>query len=246
MCYRQHTMSTLAIVIPTKNEARYLPAVLEALKQQTRQPDELVIADAVSTDATADIARSCGAKVVTGGLPARGRNAGAAATTSDLILFLDADVIIRDTGFIAKAVAEFESRQLDIACADARLYGGNMFDNLSFGFYNSYVRMWGARHPHPAGFFILARRSTHDAIGGFDEDVKFAEDHDYGLRARDAGKKFGVLNSVVIGVTTRRQERDGRLRFTLVNALAEPYIMLFGPIKTDIFQYGFGHEEKKT
>lgn len=235
------SMATLAIVIPTKNEEHYLPDVLAALKRQTRQPDELVVADAGSRDKTVAIAKSYGATVVKGGLPGRGRNLGAAATHAEIILFLDADVVITDDRFVEKAVREFLDRRLDVACADVRIDGGTMFDAFAAGVYNWYVRMLTPVRPHGTGFFMLVRRQVFDGIHGFDEEVLFAEDTDFAVRAHKAGFHHGVLNSVVMGVTTRRQERDGRLRMTLVNALAEPYMMLFGPIKRDIFSYGFGH-----
>lgn len=239
-------MPTLAVIIPAKNEEHYLPRVLEALRKQTRQPDELVVADARSTDATAAIARQYGAKVVKGGMPGVGRNRGVKATTSELLFFLDADVVITDNRFIEKAVAEYERRKLDIACADVRVVGGNRYDVFSAGFYNWYTRMLADRRPHLTGFCILMRRAVFKKLRGFDEEVKFAEDTEMGLRAHKAGFRFGILDTVVIGVTTRRQDRDGRLRMTLVYALAEPYMMVFGPIKSDVFNYRFDYDEKKV
>src|SRR4051794_37846622 len=79
----------LAIVVPTLDEEealrRHLPAVLAAA-------DEVVVSDGGSRDATVAIARSLGARVVTGSA-GRGRqlNRGAAATAAELLLFLHAD-----------------------------------------------------------------------------------------------------------------------------------------------------------
>lgn len=225
-------MHHIAVVIPTKNEARYLPRLLSALKGQTVLPDEVVVADAGSTDKTAEIARTFGATVVNGGSAAVGRNNGAAATTSEYIFFFDADAIIEDSNFIKNSIDEFNARNLDLATADVYVEGGKRGDGLSMRVYNWYVRMWGSRHPHPIGTFMLTRRDVHDGIGGFDPTVTFAEDHDYGLRVRDSGGAFGVLDSVRVGITTRRQEKIGRLRYLLVNVLAEPHIMIFGSIRS--------------
>lgn len=228
-------MSTVAVVIPAKNEAEYLPRLLRALQRQTRIPDEIVVADAGSTDGTRERAVALGARVVEGGPTAVGRNNGADATTADLIIFFDADAIVDDIHFVAHAVDEFESRKLDVATADVLVEGGEASDRVSMSLYNTYVRLWGNRHPHPIGTFMMARRSLHQRIGGFDPTVTFAEDHDYGLRIRDAGGTFGVLNTVRVAITPRRQEKIGRLRFLLVNILAEPYIMFVGPIRTPVF-----------
>ncbi len=237
-------MPSVAVVIPAKNEAKYLPVLLASLLAQSREPDEIIVADAGSTDRTREIARSFrGVEVVPGGIAAVGRNAGVKASTSEIILFLDADAMIEGRDWLAKAVDEFVARKLDLATCDVVVQDGNAADKLSFKFYNRYVRLWGARHPHPIGTMMLTWRRVHNLIGGFDPRVTFAEDHDYGLRVRDAGLKFGVLNSVKVGITVRRQVKIGRWRFLLVNGLAEPYIMLFGSIKRK--SYGQAYDKVK-
>ncbi|MEK9155024.1 MAG: glycosyltransferase [Patescibacteria group bacterium] len=235
---------TLSVVIPTKNEEKYLPNVLQALGRQTFLPTEIIVADAASSDTTRDLARRAGAKVVDGGLPSVGRNRGAAASTSDLIFFLDADVVIHDDRFLEKAIQEFVAKRFDIVTADVAVEGGMLFDKFAHRFYNVYVRILNRFHPHAPGFCILVRRSLHEAIEGFDETVLFCEDHDYACRAAKKGK-FGILNSVMIFATTRRQERDGRLSMSVKYILAELHIMILGPIRHDWFKYGFGYDDKK-
>lgn len=237
-------MQRIAVVIPTKNEAKYLPVLLTALFRQTRQPDEIIVADAGSTDGTRELAHGFnGVKIVHGGIAAVGRNAGVKASTAEIILFLDADAIIEGRDWLETAVQEFITRKFDLVTCDIAVKNGTLLDRLSFQFYNKYVRLWGARHPHPIGTMMMVWRKVHNAIGGFDPAVTFAEDHDYGLRVRDAGYRFGILKSVKVGITMRRQEKIGRLRFLLVNGLAEPYIMLFGSIKRPA--YGRAYDKVK-
>ena len=83
----------LSVIIPALDEAECLPGLLDSLAAQDRRPDEVIVADAGSTDGTAEIAAARGALVVPGGRPAAGRNAGAGAARGDLFLFLDADVV---------------------------------------------------------------------------------------------------------------------------------------------------------
>ena len=237
-------MPTLSVVIPTKNEEAYLPRLLEALDRQTHKPDMVVVADAGSTDETAEIARGNGAKVVEGGLPGVGRNHGAAASSTDLVFFLDADAVLLGDDFLERALEEFDRRGFDIATADVVCIGGTAHDRLSHKLYNVYVRLWGRVHPHAPGFCILVKKSLHNEIGGFDESVLFAEDHDYVMRANRVGV-FGFLDDVRIGVPTRRQERDGRLRMAVTYVLAELHVLFLGPIRHDRFKYGFGYSSKK-
>ena len=84
----------LSIVIPTFNEEKFLPHLLKSLKEQTFKDFEIIVADNNSTDATRSVAINVGAKVVKGGLPARGRNNGAKVARGEWLLFLDADVIL--------------------------------------------------------------------------------------------------------------------------------------------------------
>ena len=88
----------VTVIIPARNEAKSLPTLLTALAAQTRRPDELVVIDDHSTDATADIAAAAGAHVVAApDLPAdwTGKSwaiwNGVQASTGDVLVFLDAD-----------------------------------------------------------------------------------------------------------------------------------------------------------
>lgn len=237
-------MPTLSVVIPTKNEEDYLPRLLASIKRQSIQPLEVIVADAGSMDKTREIAKSYGARVVEGGMPGPGRNRGAEAAKGDVIFFFDADVVLKDKAFLEKALLEFESRGLDIATTDVLPIEGTKYDGFSHEVYNKYVRLWGRLHPHAPGFCMLVRKSLHEKIGGFDEDVVFCEDHDYVLRGNKAGK-FGFLaKDIRVYVSSRRQERDGRLNMATKYILAELHIWFLGPIKHEGFNYTFGHSKK--
>lgn len=237
-------MPSLAVVIPAKDEEGFLPALLASLRSQTRQPDQVIVADAQSTDRTREIAREFGAMVVDGGMPGPGRNRGATVATTDLLFFIDADAVIPSIDFLEKAVNEFERRGLDMATADVTPVDGNLWDKASHHIYNEYVRLVGRWQPHAPGFCILVRRSIHESILGFDETVTFCEDHDYARRASKQGE-FGFLDSVTMGVTTRRMERDGRLMIAIKFLLAELHLLILGPIRHDLFKYRFGYTHKK-
>ena len=87
--------STISVVIPAYNAGHTLSAALDSVLAQTHPPDEVIVVDDGSTDATATIAGAYGSPVrcmsLTNSGVARARNAGIAAARGDLVAFLDAD-----------------------------------------------------------------------------------------------------------------------------------------------------------
>lgn len=82
---------TVAVVMPVLNEAGALPVALEHLRQQA--PDEIIVVDGGSDDATRDIVRNHPRIRLLDTVRGRAAqmNAGAAATHSDILLFLHTD-----------------------------------------------------------------------------------------------------------------------------------------------------------
>src|SRR6266576_689991 len=127
----------LSIIIPTKNEEACLSRLLQSIKSQTFQPAEIIVADADSTDRTREIAKLYECRVVTGGNhPGIGRNKGALVAKSQLLLFLDADVVLPDNDFLKRSVNEFEERVLGVACCLAIITSDNIIDRFGVGLIN--------------------------------------------------------------------------------------------------------------
>ncbi|MBC7226158.1 MAG: glycosyltransferase [Thermoflexales bacterium] len=228
----------LSVVIPTLNEAVYLPNLLDALAVQTRPADEIVVADAGSTDGTPDIARRYGARVVKGGTPAVGRNAGAGIATGDLLLFLDADVV-PPPDFIEHAVAEFLRKGYDVATARVVPWDGSLLERVAHDMANLYFILMQPVLPYAPGFCILVRRSLHEKIGGFDETLWMSEDIDYVRRAARCGR-FGVLTSTCIPVSMRRFRKEGMLRTGAKYLWCEMQMLRGKPVRKIPFKYEFG------
>lgn len=98
----------LSIVIPAKNEEKYLPVLLKSIKWQNfpKSDCEIIVADNHSTDRTRDIAKKYNCRITKGGLPGRGRNLGAKAAKGEILLFLDADTKLPEKNFLKNALAE--------------------------------------------------------------------------------------------------------------------------------------------
>lgn len=235
----------LSIIIPTLEEEKYLPFLLESIKEQEVLNYEIIIADAGSKDKTIEIAKKYNCKIVKGGLPAKGRNQGAKIAKGNLLLFLDADMILPDNS-LNKFILEFNKKKLSVAgfllqpwpvCQNIKVGGRKdiLLKILYNVFYNIPACILENILPHSTGS-LLIKKSLYKKIGGFDESIKLAEDHIYARKARKSGK-FGILKSSKIYFSQRRFERDGLAKTYFKYVAGELYIIFFGPIKSDIFKY---------
>lgn len=232
----------LSIVVPVLNEEKYLPLLLESIKKQNFEEElEIIVADSGSKDKTVEIARSQGCKIVKGGKPAKGRNEGAKIAKGELLLFLDADIILPENS-LENFIQEFKKRNLDVSGFLLQPWGENRFLKILYNFfYNFPISILEKILPHAAGA-ILVKKELHKKIGGFDEKIKLAEDHTYVRKAAKFGK-FGILKSDKIFYSQRRFERDGWFKTYLKYFLAELHLIFLGPIKSNIFRYNL-HETR--
>lgn len=229
----------LSIIIPTFNEEHYLPKLLSSIKSQTRKPKEIIVADAFSEDNTKKIAKSFGCKVVLGGLPARARNNGAKAASGSILLFLDSDVVL-PLSFLERTTQEMQRRRLDITSCFVSPRSTLKIDHFLHDFVNNYFKITQKFHPHIPGACIFVKKSLHESIGGFDQSIILAEDHDYVKRAKKVGK-FAYLKSYKVPISVRRLSREGRIKLSLKYIAIELHLIFLGQIRKNIFNYKFGN-----
>ena len=51
-------MGTISVILSTYNGKRYLRELMDSLRNQTRQPDEVLVSDDASSDGTVELVRS--------------------------------------------------------------------------------------------------------------------------------------------------------------------------------------------
>ena len=182
-----------SIVIPARDEATSLPALLESLRPQLRPGDQLIVVDDDSADATADLASRGGAAVVAAPpLPQAwtGKTwacaTGARVATNDTLVFLDADVTV-EAGGLDRVLGERGDGLLSVQPFHRTV---RPYERLSL-FFNIVAMMGtdaftplGPRVP-PSGAFgpcLVTSRADYDAVGGHAavksavlEDVELAE-----------------------------------------------------------------------
>src|SRR3989344_1665305 len=218
----------ISIIIPTFNEENYLPRLLKSIRKQTKLPAQIIVADAFSIDNTRKIAESFKVKVVNGGICSVARNNGAKIATAELLLFLDADVILPPS-FLEETFEEMTKRKLDITSCFITPRSNLKIDKFLHQFANQYMKLTQEFHPHIPGFCIFVKKDIHSSIQGFDETLILAEDHDYVRRAKKIGR-FGYLKSYKIPVSVRRLSHDGRVKIALKYIAIELHLIFIGQI----------------
>jgi glycosyltransferase involved in cell wall biosynthesis len=113
----------LSVVIPNWNGHRWLPGCLESLAVQKLAPDEVIVVDNGSTDATAARAAAAGARVIA--QPARGYGSacltGALAAAPDaVLLFLDGDGS-DDPGALARVTSPVRAGEAELVLGSRAL-----------------------------------------------------------------------------------------------------------------------------
>ncbi|MBI5563604.1 MAG: glycosyltransferase [Chloroflexi bacterium] len=194
----------LSVIMPVYNGAAYLDRSLSALKASTRPPDEIIVIDNGSTDSSVEPARAHGARVLItpNGQrgPAQARNRGAAAATGDVLVFVDADVVVRP-----EALARIEQTLIEQPDIDG-VFGSYDDDPPAPGLasrYKNLLHHYVHQHGHREALTFwtgcgAVRKAAFDAVGGFDERYTrpSIEDIDLGARLRRAGRRIWLQADV--------------------------------------------------
>lgn len=219
--------------------------LLESIKKQGGFYYEIILADAGSKDKTLEIAKKYDCKIIKGGLPGKARNEGAKIAKGDVLFFVDADTVLPDN-FFEKTFKEFNERKLELASFCLVPMPKNKLSSFFLNFfYNQPIVLLESALPH-AAMGILVKKELFEKTGGFDEDIKLAEDHYLARRAKKLFKaRFGIIKSTEIFISDRRFKTDGWFSVGLRYLLCELHMIFWGPVKSDIFKYKFNHYNKK-
>jgi len=175
------------------------------------------VADAGSTDGTQEAALSFQAsfpvKIIPGGLPAVGRNAGARLATTPYVLFMDADIEFNDPTLLRRAMNTMKRRKLQLLTVDIRCSNGNIIDKLIYFGNNCVQHCASFFQPFATGMFMLFERAKFDELGGFDERCLFAED--YQLSRRVPILRFGIGRGHIL-TSNRRFVKIGRFHMIFI------------------------------
>jgi glycosyltransferase involved in cell wall biosynthesis len=211
-----NTANELTIVIPAKNEAKLIPRLLTSLTMQDyskMSSTRVLVADANSTDGTPEIVMSfrdrLNVSVIRGGMPSVGRNRGGALAESEYVLFLDADIELADASLLRRCMERARQGQLHCLTTNILCRDGNWIDRLFYAGNDFFQYLSCVHRPFATGMFMLFETKRFRELGGFHEQVLFAED--YLLSQQVERKRFAIVRGGVY-TTNRRFQRMGHLR----------------------------------
>jgi glycosyltransferase involved in cell wall biosynthesis len=244
-------MQPISIVIPTLNEERYLPILLESLFRCPHPQMEIVICDCRSDDKTLDVVeyykkRTPDHIVIKSVISnqrnvSQQRNLGAQHATHNVMIFLDADVCIPFPTRIKELVDLFLDEKLAVASCrflpldrDPRAL---LYYTTLYGFH----KLMEKRSPYAMGACIVTTRKIFEACRGFDPSIKVNEDANFCKKASEFGP-FKVL-PVVLQVSTRRFRKYGYFRMGFQYFRMFMYRTFFGETRDDKIPYEWGKYE---
>jgi len=139
-----------------------------------------------------------------GGLPAIARNNGFKLVTTPYVLFMDADVFLLDPKVLKRSIVRIHRYHLDLVTTKFRSDNGKF--NYVYKVFDLIQSLSKWSTPFCLGGYMLVRSETFKSIGGFDEDIKVAEDYIFSKQIKP--KKFGRINNIVF-TPPRRFENKG-------------------------------------
>jgi glycosyltransferase involved in cell wall biosynthesis len=197
--------AVLSVVIPCLNAADVLPRQLEALTRQEWDGTwDVILADNGSTDNTLAIAQSYEQRLpalrVVDASQQRGRqyacNAGAAAA-GHAVVFIDADDEIAPGYVAAVGDALVDHPIVAARIDDATLNNGWILDGRS-GVQSSGLQRSLGFLPFGSGGTLGVQYPIFDELGGFADNMHYAEDVDFCWRAQLAGVPISFVPEAVV------------------------------------------------
>ncbi len=200
-----------SVVVPARNEAEVLPALLGALRAQTCPPFEVIVVDNASSDDTARVAAAHGARVLHCAQPgvAHARQMGLEAALGDWIASTDAD---------SQPEADWLQRlEAAVQPGTLALYGPMQFLPLAGRVSPRAARLSGAGYrlflgvmasigqPNCGGANMAYSRAAALMVGGY-PDTEAREDILLGLKLKRLGR-VDYVPGALVHTSARRLKR---------------------------------------
>lgn len=191
------TVSSITVVIRAFNEEKHIGRLLTGIRRQTTQPQEIILVDSGSTDATLEIASRFGATIFT--IPperfsfGRSLNLGCEAATSDVIAIVSAHVFPVVDSWLERLTAPLSDPSVALA------YGRQLGDASSRFSESQLLQRWFPDHseanqstPFCNNANAAIQRNVWEELR-YDESLTGLEDMDWARRAQAKGYSISYI-----------------------------------------------------
>lgn len=187
---------TVSVIIPVYNGESFLAEALQSVLNQTLSPDEIIVVDDGSTDQSAQVVASLAASVALpirylhqeNKGPAAARNRGIEQAHGDVIAFLDADDLW-DRHKLEIQLPRLKSNpECEVVWGRLQVFTKNKESAM--------VKSETQQMPNVG--CVLFRRSAFGRVGLFNETMRWSEDMDWFVRARECGLPIATHPDVVL------------------------------------------------
>lgn len=229
-------MIKYSIIIPTLNEEKLLPQLLEVIDNaelRKKYNYEIIISDGGSTDKTLMIAQEHADVILKNidGLEqniSMGRNVGAKAAKGEILIFYNGDIFIEDFEEVFTTIKNnfLQHKYMAMTCCVKVFPEEQKFVDIVFQtFYNYYFHFlniiglgMGRGECH------IIKKSVFNDYGGYNEDLAAGEDFDLFRRIRKDGKILFARNLTVFE-SPRRYRKIGHFKILFTWLINSIYII---------------------
>jgi len=216
-CFMQK--KKLSVIVPFFNAEKTLTLCLNAVCRQVAAPDEIILVDNNSSDGSKKIVNSFIKAFThlrisyvlekTPG-PSAARNAGANIATGEWLLFTDADCIPSRT-WISDYLIHLSHDSLGAVAGCIRPYPPTNLIQKAISLFTLPPITKESIHSASnlrEGFYptanLAVRKKTFNSVGGFNESLRYGEDHELCHKIYNAGYSIKAIDTAVVEHIHRR------------------------------------------
>jgi len=203
------SVEMISVIIPALEEERYIGKTLARLVKFVPEI-EIIVIDGGSKDKTVEIARQYTDrvfKIAERGI-SKAKNHGAGHARGDILVFMDADVVVPDD-FLLKVARIFQDPNIVGATCNIMPVQPKLLEFIYFSLLNLVIRFSIKALPKTLTYmFFAVRKKEFLESGGFNENIACLEDLDLTFRLFEF-RKFAFAEDLVVYESLRRIRKIG-------------------------------------
>lgn len=238
-----------SIIIPSLNEEKFIPKLLNNLNSQNFNDFEVIVVDGYSTDKTTKVVTEFKAKypLFLVSTKVRGvsyaRNFGAKKSKGEVLIFFDADTQI-PKNYLKKIAENFKEKKPDFLTTHLKVDSTKPSEQMFASFSNLFAEFGKVfKTPFSYGAMQAIKKEAFFDVGGYDIKTKFAEDSQLFQELCNRKYKYLILKSPCYTFSLRRFRADGTLNLLIQYLRLNLNVLLRGYHIPSKVEYKMGGEK---